>query len=45
MGGAAIGASILDQEYFDWQQGTLRRAAQAGTENSNSRYSIVYYYK
>ena len=32
MGGAAIGASILDQEYFDWQQGTLRRAAQAGTE-------------
>ena len=32
MGGAAIGASILDQEYFDWQQGTLRRAAHAGTE-------------
>ena len=32
MGGAAIGASILDQGYFNQQQGTLRGAVQAGTE-------------
>ena len=32
MGGAAIGASILDQGYFNQQQETLRGAVQAGTE-------------
>ena len=32
MSGAVIGTSILEHGYFNWQQGTLRRAAQAGTE-------------